>query len=464
MRLGFKSISLVVCSCLIAGSLTAGDWSRFRGPNGSGISQDTQETPVSWNDKENINWKVALPGPGLSSPVVVGNKVFVTCWSGYGTDRRDPGDQKDLMRHLVCVDRESGKVLWSKSVEPYLPVERFTGMFAENGYASHTPVSDGQRVFVFFGKSGVHAFDMEGNKLWSKSVGTESDPRNWGSASSPILYKNLVIVTASAESEALVALSKESGEEVWRQEASGFSGTWGTPVLVKVNEKRTDLVLAVPYEIWGLNPDNGKLRWYCEGIQSDSMCSSVVAHAGIVYAIEAGPRGGGAIAVKVDGKGDVTNTNILWTTRDRSRIGTPIYAEGRLYFVSNKVANCIDAKDGKRIYQSRLSSDSDSGSDSGGGRGFGRGGRFGGFGRGGGRGGQDYSSPAAANGKIYYTTRSGDVYVYSLGPEFKQLAQNSFAGDGGDFSATPAISEGQIFIRSSKYLYCIASNEQPQAK
>lgn len=453
MRLSLKAFLPIVCLCLTASHLDGGDWSRFRGPNGNGVSPDPQETPATWNEKENLKWKLELAGPGSSSPIVVGNKVLVTCWSGYGIDQRNPGDQKKLMRHLVCVDRESGKQLWSKSVEPYLPEDRYSGMFAENGYCSHTPVSDGEKVFVFFGKSGVHAFDLDGNKLWEKSVGTESDPRNWGSASSPVLYKNMVIVTASAESESMVALNKNTGEVVWRQEASGFSGTWGTPILVPVNETRIDLVLAVPYEIWGFNPNNGKLRWYCDGIQSNSMCSSVVTHDGIVYAVESGPSGGGAIAVKVGGKGDVTDTHVVWKTRDRSRIGTPIFADGYLHFVSSKVATCIDAKDGKHVFQSRLQS-GDSATEVAGDRGS-----RSRFGRRGGSGGQDYASLAAANGKIYFTTRSGDVYVYTLSSKFNQLAKNSFASDGGDFSATPAFSNGQIFVRSSKYLYCIAKTE-----
>jgi len=120
-------------------------------------------------------------------------------------------------------------------------------MFAEHGYASHTPVSDGEHVFCFFGKAGVFAFDLKGNKLWQASVGTESGARNWGTASSPVLYKNLVIVPATAESEAIVALNKETGKEVWRQEAAGFNSCWGSPVLVRVDDQRTDLVIGVPH-------------------------------------------------------------------------------------------------------------------------------------------------------------------------------------------------------------------------
>src|SRR5208283_3592621 len=166
-------------------------------------------------------------------------------------------------RHVICLDRDTGKVLWDQSVAAVLPEDPYADMFTQHGYASHTPVSDGKRIFVFFGKTGVLAFDLEGKQLWQTSVGTGSGSRGWGTASSPILYKNLVIVHASAESNALVALNQADGKEVWRYQDSDFTATWGTPVLVDCGQGRTDLVIAVPYKIWGFDPDTGKLRWQC---------------------------------------------------------------------------------------------------------------------------------------------------------------------------------------------------------
>ncbi len=447
----------IVLAASLLGLSNADDWSRFRGPDGAGFSPDGVPVPVTWSETENLKWKIALPGPGSSSPIVVGQRVFVSCWTGYGTDRGDPGDQENLKRVLLCIDRNTGQTIWSTETDAVLPEDEYRGMFTQHGYASHTPVSDGERVYVFYGISGVLAFDMDGNKLWQTSVGIERDRRGWGSASSLVLYKNLVIVTASIEDEALVALNKDTGEQVWKQQAAGFASTWGTPILVDVGDGRQDLVLGVPYEIWGINPDNGKLRWYCEGIQSDSMCSSVIAHEGIVYAIERGPRGGGAIAVRAGGKGDVTKTNVVWTANERSRIGTPILHEGRIHWISGSIANCIDAETGEQVYQSRLEGGTAAPADSGGGAGRGRFG--GGRGFGGGFGSQDYSSPVAADGKLYFVRRSGPTLVVKLGPTFEQLAQNRFESDDGDFSATPAISDGDLFIRSSKYLYCVSKDK-----
>ena len=441
----------VLLSLLTAGSANA-DWQRFRGPNGSGVAVNAGDVPVEWSDKENLKWKFALPGPGHSCPIVVGDKVFVTAWSGYGLERRgDPGKQQDLRRHLLCIDKNTGKEIWKKTIEPFLPEDQYGGMFAEHGYASHTPVSDGERVYVFFGKTGALAFDLAGNQIWKQSVGTESGARNWGTASSPILYKNLLIVPATAESEALVALDKLTGEEVWRAEAAGFNSTWGTPILVKVDDERTDIVMAVPYEIWAFNPDTGKLRWYCDGPSTNSFCSSVVASGQTVYAIETGMGGGGGIAVKAGGKGMVTDSHVVWTGRQSNRIGTPILFDGKLYTISNKTVSCFDAASGDEIYRKRLSSKRASeprNEDAGDGRRFGRGG-----GRGGG---QDYSSAIIANGNIYYVARNGEMFVLKVGNEFEQLATNRVTHDTEDFSSTPAVSDGMLFVRSSKHLYCIA--------
>ncbi|WP_298863522.1 PQQ-binding-like beta-propeller repeat protein [uncultured Gimesia sp.] len=438
---------------LIHSSVQA-EWTRFRGPNGSGVSNEKKSTPAEWSDQKNLKWKAALPGRGSSSPIIVGDKVFITCWSGYGMNRSDPGDQKNLRRHLVCLDRKSGKILWDKSVKPVLPEDTYTGMFAEHGYASHTPTSDGKRVYVYYGKSGALAYDFDGNQLWQTIVGDELDPRRWGSSSSPILYKDLLIVTATAESEAIVALNKVTGKEVWRQESTGFNATWGTPILVSINDERTDLVIGVPFEIWSLNPNTGKLRWYCEAMSTETYCSSVIAHNGVVYGIEG--RGGGSIAVRANGKGDVTKSHVLWSGRDSNRIETPVIYQNRIYFFSKGIANCIDARTGERIFRGRLDSGNTVASDE---REEQAGNRSGGRqGRGGFRG-SDYSSPVIADGKIYFTSRSGETYVIKASDKLEQLSVNRLTDDNEDFSATPAVSGGQLFIRSDRHLYCIGEQD-----
>jgi len=454
MRIGVRQLAAV--SLMAAGALSvqtgsAADWARFRGPNGSGVSSDTASIPAEWSDSKNLQWKAELPGPGASSPIVVGDRVFVTSWSGYADGSGGEGSLDSLQRHLVCLDRKSGQQLWKSTVDAKLPEESYRGMFAENGYASHTPVSDGEIVVAFFGKSGVYGYDLQGKELWQADVGDDLDQRGWGSASSPILFGDHVIVTASVESHSIVALDRTTGRQVWKQEADGFGSTWGTPIVVG-SDDAAEIVIGVPYEVWALNPENGKLKWYCEAMASNSMCSSVVEADGVIYGVESGPGGGGSIAIKAGGTGDISKSGTLWSGGDRSRIDTPVVHDGLLYFVSNGVVSCLDAKTGDRVYQGRLTGGSggDRSRDDNGGRS-----RFGG--RGGRGGGQDYSSPIIADGKLIFARRSGDVFVVKLGREFEQLAVNRFASGSGDFNATPAVSDGQLFIRSSRTLYCVSA-------
>ncbi|AMV18808.1 PQQ-binding-like beta-propeller repeat protein [Planctomyces sp. SH-PL14] len=441
---------------------SASDWPRFRGPNGSGVSLDAAPAPEKWSPDDGVKWKVALPGAGVSCPIVVGDRIFVTCYTGYGVDRGNPGDQKDLKRHLVCIDRKTGQIAWTKTVDAVLPEDPFAGAgVPEHGYASHTAASDGQRVYAFFGKSGVYAYDLEGKELWHANVGKGSDPRRWGSSSSPIIYQETVIVPAGPESGAIVGLDTATGQEKWRAESESLGNVWGTPVAVPVSADRTDIVIGAPYEIWAINPSNGKLKWYCEAMPSDQFNSSVVAGDGVVYAIEG--RGGGSIAVKAGGSGDVTKDHVVWSGGDSSRFGTPVVYEGRIYFFNGGVANCIDAATGDKIFQSRLRGGRPGGNAGEAGRGpGGPGGGQGGPGGGpGGRrgfgGGSDYSSPVLTDGKVYYTTRGGETYVLKAGREFEQLAVNRVTDDTEVFSATPAISNGELFLRSDKHLYCVGA-------
>ena len=447
-----RVISAILIGSLSASTCLASDWLRFRGPNGSGVNADATAPPVTWSDEENVRWKAALPGPGLSSPIVVGDRIVVTCWSGYAVDAAEPGDMEDLKRNVVCLDRETGNILWQHTEDPVLPEDQFRGMFAENGYASHTPATDGERVYAFFGKSGVVALDLaDGKPLWKKSVGENREQKGWGTASSPIVYKDLVIVPAFIESDAIYAFNGKTGELAWKQDSPGYTSNWSTPILVEA-DGRTDLVLAVPGEVWGMNPESGKLRWYCEIPGSDSARASVVADGDLVFAMAGGRGASTSVALKAGGKGAIEP---IWTGRDVSSIASPVIHDGKIYVISNKVATSVDLATGKRISQTRISAGASANADApaSGGRGGGRGGY------GGGRGGQDYSSPVLAGSHLYYTSRSGELFVFEVGEKLTQVAANTFASDRSDYSSTPAISNGEIFIRSAKAIYCIADTK-----
>jgi outer membrane protein assembly factor BamB len=406
----------------------AADWRQFRGPNGSGIAAVDDKPATTWSETSNLKWKVALPGPGSSSPIVSGERVFITCYSGYGDGSSGDSIEK-LQRHLLCVDRAVGKIIWDKSIPAELPEDPYSGNLREHGYASNTPVTDGERVFAFFGKTGVLAFDFDGQQLWKVNVGRQSSNRRWGSGASPILCQDMVIVNAVEEGRSVLALNKLTGKEVWKTAVDSLELSFVTPVIAECAGGRIDLALAVPGELWGLNPDTGKLRWFAETGITGNVSPSVVAADGVVYATGGYPRQG-TIAVRAGGKGDVTQTNVLWSSQNASYVPSPVVHRGHLFVVSDQgFATCLEAKTGKLIYKEHLPGLS-------GGKPF-------------------YASAVLANERLYAVSRRAGTFVLSATPQFSVVAQNKLAGDDSDFNGTPAVVGHQLFLRSNRFLYCI---------
>jgi outer membrane protein assembly factor BamB len=393
-------------------------WSRFRGPTGMGTS-DARNLPLQWSAAENIAWKTPLPGPGASSPIVHGDNIYLTCYTGYFVPGESDGSLDDLKRHLIAVRRTNGEIAWDKPIVAKLPEEE---RIRDHGYAANTPAADDERVYVFFGKSGVFAFDHGGQQLWQADVG--SDTHNWGTAASPVLYKDLVFINASVESESLVALDRRTGEEKWR--ARGIREAWNTPLVVTADSGRQELVIATQGKILAFNPDNGQPLWSCKTDIGWYMVPSVIAADGVVYCL-GGRSGIAALAVRAGGSGDVTSSRRLWTSTKGSNVSSPVYLDGHLYWVhdSRGVAYCAKADSGQVIYEERLP-----------------------------RAEQVYASALLAAGRLYYLTRDGRTFVLAAKPEFEQLAVNSLR-DGGVFNGTPAVDGSRLLIRSDKFLYCI---------
>ena len=430
-RLPLTLIFTFAILTMICGESFAEDWLRFRGPDGSGVATDSEKLPTAWSPNANLAWKSEMPGPGASSPIIVGNKALVTCYSGYGLSQEEPGEIENLVRHLVCVDVKTGEKLWQKDIKAAQPEDKYTGVgVTAHGYSSHTPVSDGTNVYAFFGKSGVHAFDLDGKELWQADVGKESDPTKWGSSSSPILYNDTVIITAACESQSIIGLNKKTGEELWREEAEGLDGMWGTPTLVKVDDNRTDLVMCVAKEMWGLNPDNGTMRWFADATGAQHAYTSVITDKNRVYAFTG--RGGGSVAIDAGGSGDISETHTVWTGRDNSSFASPVRHDSKLYVVTRGILNVVDAETGENVKKVRLKGTKKTG------------GRFGTL---------DYPSPVIANDHMYYMNGSGQMYVFKLGDEPTQIAVNQVTNDKEVFWGTPAVSNGNMVIRSAKYLY-----------
>ena len=421
----------VCCAAMSCCQLASAQWPQFRGPDGAGKALD-ETAPLNWSDEENIKWKLELPGPGSSSPIVVGDRVFVTCYSGYGVEGAD-GEIDELKRHLICVDRATGEKQWDKIVAAEQPEDRYRGFINEHGYASNTPVSDGEHVFAFFGKSGVFAFDMDGKQLWQVGVGKESSNRRWGSAASLILHKDMVIVNAAEESRTIRALDKATGEEKWKAEGEALELCFGTPALVKQKDDSSELVIAVPGEVWGLHADTGKLKWYCDTGLTGNISPSVVADEDGVAYVFGGYQGKGSMAVRTGGKGDVTDSHVVWTSRISSYVPSPIVHDGHVWCVDDRgIFTCMKASDGEEVFRRRVE---------------GAGGGF--ISR------PFYASAVLVGERIYAPSRNNGTYVLAAKQEFEQLARNEFESDDSDFNATPAVADGCLFLRSNRFLYCV---------
>jgi len=401
-------------------ALAASDWPTFRGPSGLGIS-NAKGLPTTWSTSQNLRWKTELPGAGASSPVVVGDRVFVTCYSGYGVPGQAKGDISQLKRRLLCINAANGQIRWTKDVPATLPESESV---REHGYAASTPSWDGERLYVFFGKSGVYAFDLDGKQLWKASVG--DNHHGWGSAASPVVYKDLVIINACIESESLVALDKKTGQEKWR--AKGIKESWNTPIVVTNKSGQSELVVAVFGKILAFAPETGKPLWNCATEITWYMAPSMVAQDGIVYAL-GGRSGVAALAVRTGGQGDVTKTHRLWTSTKGSNVTSPIIHGDHLYWMHDNLgtAFCAEAKTGKILYEERLP-----------------------------RAGQVYASPVLADGKLYYVTRTGQTFVLKAGPKFQLLATNDLS-DRSSFDASPAVADNRLYIRSNRCLYCVSN-------
>lgn len=399
----------------------AADWNRFRGPDAGGVAAD-KGVPAVWSATENLAWKTALPGFGTSSPITVGDKIFVTCYSGYGLDEDSPGNLEDLQYHLVCLNRADGAILWDETLKPRLPENEYRGFVALHGFASATPTSDGQAVYAFFGRTGVVAYSLAGEQLWQADVGARM--HQWGSAASPILFENLLIVNASIESGDLVALDKATGREVWR--VPGIDRSWGTPLVVALPGGGQELVVSMEGKVLGLDPATGRSLWECAGV-TDYVCPSVLAHNGVVY-VTAG-RKGLTLAIRAGGRGDVTATHLLWKLGKSPKVATPVYYDGHLYWINHQgIVVCVQADTGEVVFEERLKVA--------------------------GRGDKVYASLVVADGKLVGVTRQDGAIVLAASPRFEELSRNQL-GDPSVFNATPALSNGQLLLRSDRFLYCI---------
>ena len=393
-------------------------WSGFRGPTGMGIAA-SDNLPVEWNRDKNVAWKTTLPGSGTSSPIVFGDRIYVTTYSGYNVPGKPKGDVLELKRHLVAINKHSGKIVGTVAVNASQPEE---AEIRDHGYSANTPVAAEEGVYVFFGKTGVIAFDHRGNERWRADVGDKT--HGWGSGASLVLYEDLLIVNASVESESLIALDRATGRERWRM--NGMRESWNTPVIVRSNDGPDELVVVRFGEVLALQPSSGKVLWSCKNDIQWYIVPSIVADDGVIYSL-GGRSGTTGIAVRSGGTGDVTGSHRLWSTRDGTNVPSPVIKDGYLYWASHDggIAYCCNASTGELAYQERVD-----------------------------RMGQVYASPILSGDRIYYVDRSGKTFVVAAEPEFRLLAKNDLS-DNSRFDASPAVDGDSLLIRSGNALYCI---------
>jgi outer membrane protein assembly factor BamB len=387
----------------------AQNWPCFRGPNGDGTSIETN-IPVKWDSVTNVLWKVPVPGTGHSSPVIWNDRLFLTT-------ALIPSQEKVLL----CYNKKDGKLLWQKTV-----IKRtFERKHDNNSFASGTPATDGNLIYLSFldGENVlVAAYDFQGKQVWVQKPGTFSSPH--GYSCSPVLYEDKVIINGDSQGDSFVAvLNKSDGKIIWRESHKNPSHSFSTPIIRNMAGK-TQLIFCGNREIISYNPDNGTKYWFVRG-PSEDFCSSPVYNekSGLVIVSSAWPIRN-IVAIKPDGKGDVTDSHVVWQSRNGAYyVASPVTTGEYLFttMTSGKVY-CMEAASGKIIWTEDL--------------------------------GLQYPSPVVANGLVYMPNDKGVITVIKPGPKFGYLAKNAI---GERMNASPAISSGKIYLRGSNNLFCISS-------
>ncbi|MBX3747237.1 MAG: PQQ-binding-like beta-propeller repeat protein [Verrucomicrobiae bacterium] len=427
MRYRFLLALATACAGAVPLSLPA-NWPAWRGPSGDGTTAEAR-FPLHWSAKENVRWRVNLPDRGNSTPVVWDNHVFVT----QAIDRTH-------QRLVLAFDRETGRQLWQAGTfgEPREETHQ------DNPYAAASPVTDGERVVVTFGSAGVWAFDFEGGILWTRSLGPQR--HEWGYSSSPVLHGDRVYVYhGPGEGSKLVALNKRNGRVAWevllpepvptvrfdgfQGRLPGIIGTFSTPLVVPAGDHH-ELILAFPESVRAYAPETGRELWRDPGL-NPLVYTSPVPVGDAVLAM--GGFFGSSLLVRTGGHGDVSRTHRVWheVRARKNRLGSAVVFDGRAYvFNMEGLMECLDVATGRQLWEERL--------------------------KGPGPAGGSWSSPTLVGDRIYAVNKSGDTFVLRASPNFEVMATNSIAEP---INASPAMSRGDIFLRTWEGLWCLTDRD-----
>ncbi len=414
------------------------NWHQWRGPYMTGVSPEGNP-PLEWSETKNIKWKIAIPGKGHASPVIWEDLIFIL--TAVETDKdtqavEESGSRQEGYRGMpvnrttkihkfviFAINRHDGKILWQRTVKEETPQE---GTHEMGSWASHSPVTDGEHVYAYFGSRGLFCFDMKGNLKWERDFGQLNKRMNFGEGSSPALYEDRIIVNWDHEGQSfIIALDKQTGKDIWKVDRD--EGTsWATPLVVE-NDGKLQVVTSATKLVRSYDFTTGKLIWECSGMTQNAI-PSPLASDGMLY-VMSGFRGNALLAIDLSkAKGDIVNTDAIVWQHDKDTPYAPsgMLYDGKLYFLrsNNGILSCFDARTGKDYYSGQ---------------------RLEGMGN-------VFASPVGAQDRVYVVGQKGTMYVIKHGPEFEILAKNTLDDN---FSASPAIVGNTLYLRGYKNLYCV---------
>ena len=442
-------IALIVVGVLVGATPIAANWPQWRGPSGLGVSTGSG-IPTTWNERDNVAWTAGLRGLGSSSPIVWGDQVIVTSQIGrvplgggphpalarddaalvsrekpIGGRREDStgGAPDPIFLVIESFSRSDGRRLWEHRFEARGP---FPNLHEKHNLATPTAVTNGEHVFAWFGTGQVVALDMRGGVVWSKHLGEDYAPFdiNWGHGSSPVLYKNVLILLCDHQSASyMVALDVRTGKQRWKADRGKGLASYSTPLVVP-GPNGDELVFNSSERIDAYDAATGALRWYADAPRQTPVPSAVF-HDGLIY-MTRGYRNSPYLAIRPGGRGDVTASHVVWRAPGGGSYPASLVAYDGLLYLTNDVGvlTCADARTGDRVWQTRLD-------------------------------GVFFASPVAADGKIYFASQTGETFVVKAGREPVILAKNDV---GERLVASPAVSDGQIFLRGDARLFAIGKS------
>lgn len=424
-----KPLLLLLAPALMAATDPAA-WPKWRGPHETGVAKGS--APIEWSDTKNIVWKSSIPGRGHSSPVLWGDLVFVTTAvptaDASGAQPRSGGSGGGAasgVEHkfmILALDRKTGKTVWEKTLVTATPHEGYHHLYGS--FASNSPVTDGKLVFAFFGSRGIYALDMKGNIIWQKTFGKMRMRLGFGEGVPTVLDGERLLLNFDQEDGSYFqVLDKNTGKEIWKVERQEVS-SWSPPSVVTVGGKK-QIIVAASAKVRAYDYLTGKVIWECAGLGTNVIPAPVFHNNTVI--VMSGHRDPNRMAIKLGRDGDLTGTDaVVWqNTKGNSYTPSPVLHDGKLYFVTdNGILSAINATSGELLYQERLPG--------------------------------AYSLKAslvAANGNLYVSTEQGDVVVVKMSDKFEVVANNKMTDE--FFIATPAIADGEMYLRGRKSLYLI---------